>query len=347
MALYWTLFLCVASFTLMIALHDNEGALPSVFLRRANLFVLVLLGAIFASTFSEAGSRDYANYVDFLDATQSFEDLDHFFDKDPFFQLFGALARNRDGDIWLLVFLIAAITYLIKIEIFSHPHFKGLLALAILFSFSRFFLLHEFTQIRAALGIAFISYAVIRALERKTASAILLASIAAATHLSTVALFPPVMLAFPMRYRWKILALIFLSVFAGSFGLMFQLADISRLEPYLSGEYSVTDNTLISFYFLFKLFVIVTLLSQWRSLNSGLRYSTIISAYCMALTWIFLWNDALSLRLGELSAVFDCICFSYFFRYGIRVTPFVRIPMALIIASIFYNATVQVVNPIL
>jgi len=88
------------------------------------------------------------------------------------------------------------------------------------------------------------------------------------------------------------------------------------------------------------------LLAQWKSLKPALRQAVLISAYGIFLTWLFLQNDVLSLRLGELTAVFDCLCFAYFFSHGLRLKPVCGYVAGLGIAVLFYFSSTHIVNPL-
>jgi hypothetical protein len=127
---------------------------------------------------------------------------------------------------------------------------------------------------------------------------------------------------------------------------LFDLERFSRLAPYLTGEYPVTTNTVFSFYFMFKVMLLAGLLLQWKSLPTAIRHALVISVYGLFLTWLFLQNDVLSLRLGELTAVFDCLCFAYFFGYGLTLKPVYGYVAGMGIAVLFYFSSIHIVNPL-
>ena len=222
--------------------------------------------------------------------------------------------------------------------------YADIFSLAVIFLVGRFFLLHEFTQLRASLGIALISLSIVYAMENRPVLLVATASLAALTHLSTLALLPAVLLVYPAGYKIKIYIAAFAAVGALSVATLFNMDRFSRLAPYLTGEYPVTTNTLFSLYFMFKVTLLAGLLLQWKSLPTAMRHALVISAYGILLTWLFVQNDVLSLRLGELTAVFDCLCFAYFFRHGLRLGPVCGYGAGLGIAVLFYFSSIKIVN---
>jgi hypothetical protein len=97
---------------------------------------------------------------------------------------------------------------------------------------------------------------------------------------------------------------------------------------------------------MFKVTLLAGLLLQWKSLTTAMRHALLISAYGIFLTWLFVQNDVLSLRLGELTAVFDCLCFAYFFRHGLTLEPVYGYVAGLGIAVLFYFSSTNIVNPL-
>jgi hypothetical protein len=234
----------------------------------------------------------------------------------------------------------------IKIRILSSKHYKDIIGLAVVFLVARFFLLHEFTQIRVSLGIAIMSIAIMYAMERKLILVLVTIAIAIMTHLSTLAMLPVVLLTYRAELKGKIYLFSFMSVIILIMGLAFDAERFSRLAPYMTGEYYVTENTLLSSYFLFKVAVLIVLLFQWKLLTTPMRNALLASAYGIFLTCIFLKNDVLSLRLGELVGVFDCLCFAYFFRHGMRLGSSYGYLGGVIAASGLYFSSIGIVNPL-
>ncbi len=315
-------------------------------MRFATRCVLLAVLSLFVGLFSETGSVDYGNYVALRDETPPETVWEVIALKDPFFQLMGFLFTSSDGSLVWLMFVITFMSFGIKVRILSSKHYNDIVGMAVIFLVARFFLLHEFTQIRASLGIAFISASVMYAMEKKLALVLATMVLAVLAHLSTMALIPIVLLAYKIDLKVKIYFIAFMAFFLLVIGLVFDVERFSRLAPYLTGEYYVTENTLLSSYFLFKLTILMVLLLQWKSLTAAMRYALVASAYGIFLTCIFLQNDVLSLRLGELTAVFDCLCFAYFFRYSLRLGYFYGYIGGVIVAAGFYFSSINIVNPL-
>jgi len=326
MAFYWLLFCFVVLLSGMIAVQEFDMLGQAEVLR----IVLVVMLSLFAAFFSKSGSVDYNNYVDMLNVAPPASAWEAMTLKDPFFLLMGFSLRSHDGHLSLLVFLMAFLSLGIKLNIFSRVFggagYADILSLAVIFLVGRFYLLHEFTQLRASLGIALISLSIVYTMENRTALVLVTAALAALTHLSSLALLPALVLVAAVAF--------------------FEVERFSRLAPYLTGEYPVTNNTVFSFYSVFKAVILTGLLLQWKALATVLRQAVLISAYGIFLTWLFLQNDVLSLRLGELTEIFDCLCFAYFFMHGLKLAPVDGYVAGLGIAVLFYFSSLHIVNPL-
>lgn len=343
---YWVLFCFAILWLGLIALQENDEIGRAEVLRLATRLIFAVALGLFVGLYSKDGSLDYQNYVDFLNDTPPLAEWDVFGLKDPFFQSLGLVFTSNDGEIVILTFITTVLSVSIKMEIFDKKYYGNIFSLAMIFLIGRFFLLHEFTQMRASLGIAFISLSVIYAIEKRWLLACLAVIVAAFTHMSTLALLPVVILAFDISLKIKLVLFAFAVLVFSVVGLSFEAGVYARLEPYLIGDYSVIENTLISFYFLFKLLVLGTLLFQWALLNSAMRHALVISGYGLLLTIAFLQNNVLSLRFGELTAVFDCICFAYFLKYGCKLELVYVYCAGLLISAMLYFSSTNVVNPV-
>lgn len=350
MVFYWLLFGFVVFWSALIAVQELDVLGRAEVLRFGSRLVLVAVLSLFAGWFSESGSVDYSNYVDMLKVAPPATAWEAITLKDPFFLLMGFSFRGHDGNLSLLVFLVAFLSLGIKLKVFSSV-FDGssnaeIFSLAVIFLVARFFLLHEFTQLRASLGIALISLSVVYAMQNRPALVLATAALAALTHLSTLALLPAVLLIYRIDLKIKLYIAALVAAAALAVVALFDVERFSRLAPYLTGEYPVTTNTVLSFYFMFKLAVLAGLLLQWKALTTALRHAWMISAYGIFLTSLFLQNDVLSLRLGELTAVFDCLCFAYFFRHGLKLEPVYGYVAGLGMATLFYFSSLHIVNPL-
>ena len=346
MAFYWLLFCFVLLWASLMILQDFDVLGSTSAARFSTRFIFITVVSLFAGYFSDAGSFDYDNYVDLLNEAPPTTVWQLITLKDPFFQLMGFMFRSSDGSLAFLMFFITFISLGLKIIILDGKHYKNIFGLAVVFLLARFFLLHEFTQVRAALGIAFVSISIMYAMENKLVLVVVSLALAVMTHLSTIVLLPAVLLVYQVNAKIKLFIFIFLAVAFSVVISNFDIESFSRISPYLTGEYYVAENTIFSFYFLFKVIVSASLFYQWKSLTPALRHALIISVYGLFLTWFFLKNEVLSLRLGELTAVFDCLCFAYFFKYGLKLDYFYGYLAGIFIAGIFYYSSTNIVNPL-
>ena len=346
MLIYWILFCFVVVWMGLIALQEADEFGRIEILRFSTRWLFVMVLSLFVGIFSDLGSLDYENYVDFLKATPPLAEWGSESLKDPFFQTLGMVLADSDGSLAVLTFVTTFLSLGIKMRILSGKHYEDVFALAILFLVGRFFLLHEFTQLRASLGIAFITLSVVSAMERRWLLVIFSLLIAAFTHLSTVALLPVILLVYQIIAKVKLVFLLFTILAFSVLGVIFKDEIFSRLAPYLTGDYPVTENTVFSFYFIFKTLVLLTLLFQWKSLSTGMRCALAVSVYGLFLTLAFLQNNVLSLRLGELTAVFDCICFAYFLKYSFKLESLYAYSAGLVIAALLYFSSTKIVNPV-
>lgn len=350
MLFYWLLFCFVVLWSSLIVVQELDVLGRTELMRFATRFVLVTVLSLFAGLFSINGSIDYNNYVDMLNVAPPATAWDVITLKDPLFLLMGFFFREHNGDISLLVFSVAFLSLGIKFKIFSSvlggSGCAEIFSLAIVFLVGRFFLLHEFTQLRASLGIALISLSIVYAIKDRPLLMMTTAALAALTHLSTLTLLPALLLVYRVDIKIKIYIAIFAVVCTLIFIAFFDMMRFSRLEPYLTGSYPVTANTVFSFYLIFKMTVLTGLLLQWKSLTSTLHHALLISAYGIFLTLLFLKNNVFSLRLGELTAVFDCLCFACFFANGLKLKPVHGYVAGLGIAVLFYFSSIRIVKPL-
>jgi hypothetical protein len=140
-----------------------------------------------------------------------------------------------------------------------------------------------------------------------------------------------------------ILAACLLLWFAG-IELAVRFGLVQRLLPYLTGQYEVAENSLLSFYFLVRVCVAGFLLTRWRTLNDGMRLAAAASAYGVVLTVAFIKIDVFSLRLSELVAIFDCICIAYVFAKWYERQQIVATGAAIALGAVFYISALKIVN---
>lgn len=345
---YWIVFLLCVLVCIPIAIAESRSPITNIDTQRIYIVcvLLIILLSLFAGLRSPTSDPDYLNYIDWLNPNTPIQDWTALLSKDPLFQMIGILFKSNDEGLVFLMLAISITSLSIKIRIFKSPDYRGLLGLGLLFLISRFFLAHEFTEVRVALAISLATLALIYSLERKGIMALIILALGVLTHASTIVLAPLFLYSHPANLRRKILfggLAVALIVF---FVLYTQYyADIiARISPYFSGAYDVKENSLLSFYFLIKIATVAFLLFQWRDLNRGMRLAVISCLYGIILTITFLDNDVLSLRLSELTAIFDSICLAYIFIFYSGKYRLIAMPYAILIAAVFYGSASRIVN---
>lgn len=347
---YWIIFLLAAVGCIAInsqPVRARESLQPLVLPTAA----FVILGlALFAGLRSPTSDADYLNYLEWFNAAASSVETPETFKKDPVFSGLGIALRTPGGSLVPLMICAALLSFIAKMRLLASREFEGLLGFALLFIVARFFLLHEFTQVRASLGIALASLALVYSVEGRRWKAFVAFLIASQVHLSVVALLPLWLFSDPSPMRWKMVAgaLLGIAFAAASYstgGFEAALAEVAvRLMPYVTGEYETSENTLLSVYFVVKMVTLVFLWTRWSELSRGVRLAVLATSYGAVLTVTFIKIDVLSLRLSELTAIFDCVCFAWVFRYAYQRAPVLATASALLLACAFYGAALGIVN---
>jgi hypothetical protein len=348
MIAYWLMFAMATVACLAVNVQQSEPATVPRLPALAVLLPAIVALACFAGVRDPHSDADYFNYIDWFDIVAPSLTWTELFSKDPVFQLLGLSLRTSSGSLLFLMLLIALASLTIKIRVLQSSDYHGLIGFALLFLISRFFIIHEFTQVRAALGISLATLALVQWVEGKMLRGIAIFVLAALTHISVVALLPLVFVSRQVKRGTKVALVGTASLVA--IVMMVQFSDedrfgfVLRIAPYLTGQYEVSENTLLSVYFLVKAVTVVVLLAQWRHLNQGMRLATAASAYGLLLTILFLRVNVFSLRLSELVSIFDCICLSWVFSRWCARQPVFATVGALALAGIFYFSALKIVN---
>lgn len=345
---YWIVFVLCVFVCISIAIAESRPRITNIntqSLYIAGVLLIVIL-SLFSGLRSPTSDPDYFNYINWLNPQAPIQDWTELLSKDPLFQIIGLLFRSNDEDLVFLMLAISLISLSIKIRILKSPEYRGLLGLGLLFLISRFFLVHEFTEVRVALAISLTTLALIYSLEQKWILPLIVFALGVLTHASTIVLAPLLLYSHPASLRRKILFSGLAVAILASLILYAQYSSdiIARVSPYFSGEYDVRENSLLSFYFVIKIATVAFLLFQWRDLNRGMRLAVITCLYGIILTIIFLKNDVLSLRLSELTAIFDSICLAYIFIFCSGKYRLIALQYAILLSAVFYGSASNIVN---
>lgn len=343
---YWVIF--VLAVIGSVAVNSQQAASSAT--GRLELYsllgLIVLMLAGFAGMRSPLSDADYNNYLSWFDSLLPLEHWTELLSKDPAFQLLGLGLRTHSGGLLVFMLIVAFMSLLIKLRILLSTEYRALLGFGLLFLVGRFFLLHEFTQVRAALGISLATLALVYLVEGRQLRSMVFFALGALVHLSTLALLPLALLFQPVRLQIKVLEVSLGAALLGLFAV--QIVEeggiVARVAPYLTGLYEVTESSLISVYFLVKTAVVGLLLVRWHELSRGMRLAATASAYGILLTVAFVKIDVLSLRLSELVAIFDCICMAYVFSRWSARQPLLANACAAALATVFYFSSLKIVN---
>ncbi|WP_157952983.1 EpsG family protein [Limnobaculum parvum] len=311
--------------------------------------------AIFLSVFSGSRKplvdRDYLGYTRWIDNIgSSFSDVVAQGKDIGFILIYKFSSIFSDGYI-LFFTLVSFLSILFKLK-FSSTIFNGKFTLLIFFLiFSRFYLLHDFTQVRAGLAIALASYSIVFLMKYHKKKTYLFVLLAGLIHLSSLLLIVLyVIYGFIKNKRmffFLLLALPLLGIFMGE-GIknILPLINSDRLNVYLNGEYMTEKVSLLTSYYLVRFFVFYFLMF--------ICYSKLISEYKIYLFFTSLslffhaalsWNDAIALRTVEVIGLFDMVtlilplmCLNNRSRllYGFLI---------IIVGILFYMSTMKIVNP--
>lgn len=345
--LYLSVFILTALLSIFSFVDDDEktkvvgGILFS--------FLLVYL-VFFAGLRAPEVAPDYLNYIDWLNrAGLSLDTILAEF-KDPGFLLAFSLVHWLGLPDFVFFCLIAYLSLQAKV-IFSRNIFLGCYSYLIFFLiFSRFYIVHDMVQVRVGVAIALASCGLVFFFRDQYVKGVVFYLLGLSFHLSVVMYLPVFVLlffGFKKLSRFNIVALL-VGAFALSSlisGFSAQLSEISRLAPYLNGEYKTSALSLFSFYVMVRAALIVVILGLfYKKLSDAEHFVLCMSAVGLALQVLLSWNDTFSLRTAELFGMFDMACFVMLMRFLECRSKIVYGLLLFGVATVFYMATLKVVD---
>ncbi|MCT4702590.1 EpsG family protein [Enterobacteriaceae bacterium H20N1] len=341
---YTFLFLTLFLVTLSSVMKKQSKALSDL----AWLFLLCSL-AVIAAIRAPGVDRDYYNYLSWFGLiNSSFTD---------------AIAENKDlgfvylykiisfltPEPWLFFFVISLLALQFKrkfaVTIFN-GRFVGMLFLLII---ARFYLLHEFTQIRAGLAIALSSYAVVINLNNKNKHSHIYFLMAILMHLSTI-LIPALLMAYKIfpfvRKRYFLLLLPLLGFCsAGVSILILRNIEMHRLLIYADAD-QLQGVSLLSFYYIVRFavyyFILIRVYDYLEPSKKAIVYFSAVSLFSNA---AFSWSSVISLRIVELLGMFDLAMFILPVLYVKNNSVWIYKLLVVILAVILFTSTVKIMNP--
>ena len=294
---------------------------------------------------------DYVNYVSWLGRLDQQPSLVIEEFKDPGFQLL-YLAVSGLGLGHAFFFVLVALVSLAFKAYYARHVFAGRFGMLVFFMiFARFYIVHDFIQIRVGLAIAVASCAMILCYEQRRLAAVVLYLLAASFHAAVLVMLP-LFLVFLVK-RLFISRMLQLAILAGACLMLLvlplavtHLTVFSRIAPYLSGEYHTTKISLLSIYFLVRFcFAIFLIVVVYPSLEGLERFLLLMSVVGLAFQIAFSWNDALGLRFAEVFGFFDmamlCLLLKYL-NFNSRILFFLGM---VVLGGIFYASSLKLVNP--
>ncbi|WP_286914066.1 MULTISPECIES: EpsG family protein [unclassified Pseudomonas] len=313
--------------------------------------VMCVMYGLLAGLRAPTVDPDYVNYLSWLGRLDNEPSLVMTEFKDPGFQLL-YLCVSALGLGHLFFFTLIALLSLAFKAFYARQVFAGRFAMLVFFMiFARFYIVHDFIQIRVGLAIAVASSAMILCYDQRRFMAVALYLLALSFHAAVLAMLP-FFLLFLIR-QYSISRFLQIAILAGAFLFLWclplavsHLSLFSRIAPYLSGDYHTTQISLFSIYFLVRFCFAMFLIGVvYSSLNDFERFLLLMSVVGLAFQIAFSWNDALGLRLAEVFGFFDMAMLCLLLRYlnfNSRLLFFLGMVM---LAAVFYASSLKLVGP--
>lgn len=293
--------------------------------------------------------RDYFNYLswfnlinfNFNDALAEKKDLGFVF----LYKLISFITVEP----WLFFFVISILALFFKtkfaITMFD-DRFVGVLFLLII---ARFYLLHEFTQIRAGVAIALSSYAVAINLKKEIKKSYIYFLLAILMHLSAI-LIPIVLISYKLipvvRKRYFLIALpLFGFLSAGISMIILKNIDMQRLLVYADSN-QIEGVSLLSFYYLVRFIIFYLIVINFYSyLKDKHKVTLYFSAVSLFSNAAFSWSSVISLRIVELLGMFDLAMFLIPMLFIKQNSVWIYKSFVVVLAFVLFSSTVKIMNP--
>jgi EpsG family len=313
MTLYWILYGWMIGFAVfnVVTLGDARAKFYSQFGVAVTLLTLALIAGL-RGTFVDPDMINYLSWFSWLDRTyeSQVESV-----RDPIFAL-SAISFVRTNLPISFYFLIIAIASTMTKWIFLRiSRYTALTGLFLYLFFCRFYFLHDMTQIRAGLGIALSSLAIVLLCQRRFGLGFGLFALGIGVHLVASLMLPIAFVALSraqLGARWPLASMLIISILLSfridSIISAVGLYNFSRTSNYLDGSYEVNANTLFSVYFIVRSAVAgLIILLYWdvlSKLERTILYAVVLGI-CLQISFLNL--DVFSLRSSEVFAMFDVL----------------------------------------
>lgn len=350
MAWYWLPFIA----TLLFAILNNLLPPTTRSNRQLKLFIVLVLIAtltVFVGGRTEYTNLDYSTYLEWFERINSAFTIELQKGKDIGFIFLYKITSfffNQDTYFFTFIALLSLVCKYYFAKKISDEKFYGWIFLLFI---SRLFIVQEFTQIRAGLAIGLASCGILLFLDNKKKLAYCLLIIASFIHLSALIIplcYLAIILLNLSQRKYLLFILPILGIILGSFSYnVIMSLNISRLNVYLSGNYSTHSISLLSSYYLFRFSLFYALLFLYKSQTLDKKSNIIIGILGISLFIhaFFAWNDAISLRATEVLALFNLSAVAIFARkFTNQSQVFIKI-IIILVSIIFYSSSLKLVLP--
>ncbi|BBV98509.1 EpsG family protein [Pseudomonas monteilii] len=312
-------------FMALMAVTDFFSKSRSLKALLAMYFALLCVSfALLAGLRAPTVDPDYMNYLSWLQRLSDDPGLVISEPKDPGFQILYVALDALGLNVEVFFALVALLSLGFK-AYYARQVFDGRFAMLVFFMvFARFYIVHDFIQIRVGVAIAIASCALLLTFEQRRWVALALYMVAVSFHAAVLAMLPAFLLFFVIRVNvpryWQLMALLAAFLVLGLLPLAAQqLSVFARIAPYLSGEYKTTSISLLSVYFLVRMsFVLFLIVVVYHLLSDFERFLVFMSTLGLSFQIAFSWNDALGLRLAEVFGFYDMAMLCLLLREGLK-----------------------------
>ncbi|MFA3114755.1 EpsG family protein [Acinetobacter pittii] len=340
--LLFSLFVYVYNF--ILAFLTNKLSKGSIFILYFPYLVFLILFGWFNLGDLDKDYYVYYNWFEYI----RWNDVSFFHDKDPLFQYISINLLSFFSDINYVFLFFVTISIFLKYLIGIKFVEKELLWLYLIFVYSRFYILHDLTQIRASLAISLCMLGSYFFFRNKNSYWLFFVS-AFFIHQSTIVfILLMILLRFISLYRYK-----FINIFALFLGLMLYLfssffsgiliafmGDESRLSNYTEGGYEYNSQiSILSFYVLLKFLIIILNYIFWDKFSDQEKKYNFFVIVGFLFQMFFSSNGVLGWRFSEIFSFFDIFCLLMIFKYLAPMSRYIYIYCCILLTLLILYST--------
>ncbi|EJB8413272.1 MULTISPECIES: EpsG family protein [Acinetobacter] len=292
---------------------------------------LILFLAYFGALNISKISLDYEVYNSYFNSLSNISFIEVLSYPDPLFWLFAKFFNFIfGGEDFFNYFFIIFLSVFLKIFIANNNVEKFLIPIFLYLIFSRYLILHDYTQIRASIAIGINTLIFLDFINKGKISKfnVFLLISTCFIHFSSVVFLPLYFIYNRISSDKSLLFLLYLLIVSIIFGQFFSsifqtlleyFSWLNRLNVYLGSSSEGADQikaySIFQFYFLFKSFVLLLLFKGYKSFSKTDRILTSIFIIAMCIQAAFVFNSAIGLRLASLFGYIDILVFLFPLKY--------------------------------